>query len=202
MRANLLIDSLPDTITVDGREHPVNTDFRTGVLFEMLMYDETVSSENKCIQIFDLYFDKHAKEVPLTKEAFDTILAFYRCERQENRAAKRIASRKKQQPKRIYDFDHDDAYIYAAFMAQYGIDLNSINCLHWWKFQALFTALNNEQKIVEIMGYRATDLSQIKSKQERERITRLKAIYSLPNTVSREDKIAHAASVFSGGLST
>lgn len=165
----------------------------------MLIYDESVDNKLKCEQIFDLYFGGFTEDAPRTKEALDAVLNFYRCEKRENKAAKAAAKRSKQ-PKRIYDFESDDSYIYAAFMTQYGIDLNSIEYLHWWKFQALFSSLNSTQKISEIMSYRATDISKIKNKQEKERIATLKAVYALPNTASREDKIAHAASIFAGGF--
>lgn len=201
MRANLLIDSLPNTVEVGGREFSINSDFRTSVLFELLIYDDEVKPESKVAQIFDLYFDGNP-DVPRTKEAIDAILAFYRCEKRENKAAKRLAKRADggQQTKRIYDFEHDDTYIYAAFMSEYGINLNSIENLHWWKFSALFSSLGDEQKICKIMGYRAADLSKIKNKQERERMARLKVIYALPNNASKEEKIAHAASIFAGGI--
>lgn len=201
MRANLLIDSLPETVEVDGREFSINHDFRTGILFELLIYDPEVTPEEKVAQIFDLYFDGNP-DVPRTKEAVNALLAFYRCEKRENKAAKRLSKRTNgnQQPKRIYDFEHDDAYIYAAFLSEYGIDLNDIEYLHWWKFSAMFSALGDEQKICKIMGYRAADLSKIKNKQEKERMTRLKVLYALPNAASKEDKVAHAASVFAGGM--
>lgn len=201
MRANLLIDSLPETITVEGREYSINADFRTGILFELLTYDESVRDDVKCRQIFDLFFGGVSDVTPpYKKEAFDAILSFYRCEREENRVAKSIARRNKQMQSRIYDFDVDDAHIYAAFFAQYGIDLNDVEYLHWWKFKALFDALDDDQKIVKIMGYRAADLSKIKNQKERERMARLKALYALPNAASREEKVAHAASIFAGGI--
>lgn len=201
MRANLLIDSLPDTVEVDGREFSINSDFRAGVLFEMLIYDDEVRPEAKMEQMFEIYFGE-SQNVPKTKEAIDAVLAFYRCEKRENRAAQRLAKRTDggQRTKRIYDFEYDDAYIYAAFLSEYGIDLNSVEYLHWWKFSAMFSALGDERKICKIMSYRAADLSKIKNKQEKERIARLKVIYALPHAASKEDKVAHAASVFSGGL--
>ena len=184
---------------VDGREYPINSDFRTGILFEMLIYDREVSNEQKCRQIFDLYFDEHAGDVPKTKEAIDAVLAFYRCGKQEKRTT-RDSEESEQQPKQIYDYGYDDAYIFAAFLDQYGIDLNEIEYLHWWKFRALFGALKSDQKIIEIMGYRAADLSKIKDKKERSRIARMKAIHALPNPETPEEKAARAAMLFSGGI--
>ena len=99
---------------------------------------------------------------------------------------------------RIYDFEHDDDYIYAAFMAQYHLDLQKVEYLHWWKFHALFRGLPSSAKIVEIMGYRGTDLGRIKSKSEQERIARMKEIYALPQELSFEDKVAMAGMAFGG----
>ena len=78
------------------------------------------------------------------------------------------------------------------------IDLNDIEYLHWWKFHALFRGLPSSAKIVEIMGYRGTDLGRIKSKSEQERIARMKEIYALPQELSFEDKVAMAGMAFGG----
>ena len=80
-----------------------------------------------------------------------------------------------------------------------GIDLCDIEYLHWWKFQALFQSLKSNTRIVEIMGYRATDLNEIKNKDERKRIARMKQIYDLPTNLTREEKIAMAGAAFGGG---
>ena len=202
MRENLLIDSLPETVTVDGREFPINYDFRTGILFELLIYDRTVSNEEKCNLIFDLYFDRCIDTVPKTEEAVDAILSFYRCGKEAKSEAKKSdePEEAEQSKKQIYNYEHDDAYIYAAFYGQYGIDLNDVQNLHWWKFRALFSALNNDQKIVEIMGYRGAELSKIKDKKERQRIAKMKAIYALPSNDTPEEKAEKAAALFSGGI--
>ena len=80
------------------------------------------------------------------------------------------------------------------------MDLQDTEYLHWWKFIALFGGLSEQAEIVKVMGYRATDLSKIKNKNERNRIARLKAIYSLPDLLSREEKIARAGAIFGGGI--
>lgn len=85
-------------------------------------------------------------------------------------------------------------------MSQYHIDLNEIEYMHWWKFQALFRSLEDHNKIVEIMGYRAVDLGKIENKKERERIAKMKSIYALPQSYTFEDKVAMAGAAFGGGF--
>ena len=68
--------------------------------------------------------------------------------------------------------------------------------LHWWKFKALFQGLKEDNKIVQIMGYRGMDLSKIKDKEERKHYKRLKKLYALPDMRTEEQKEADFAGAF------
>ena len=68
--------------------------------------------------------------------------------------------------------------------------------MHWWKFKAMFNGLKSDNKIVEIMGYRAIDLSKIKDKEEKKRYKELKRIYALPDMRSQEQKESDFACAF------
>lgn len=194
MRPNLLIDSLPDTVMVDGREFLFRTDFRISIMFELLIGDPELTPQEKLQQTLLLYYD----EIPANHDmAIEQVLDFYACGKQ----GKRHGSGKKSEIKSpIYSFEHDDGLIFSAFYDQYGIDLNDIDYLHWWKFKAMFDALKSDNEIVKIMSYRATDLSAIKDKHERNRIARLKAIYALPVNMTHEEKVSAAGAIFGGGL--
>ena len=86
------------------------------------------------------------------------------------------------------DENYDDSYIYSAFLSQYNIDLQDINDLHWWKFKAMFESLKEDNKICEIMKYRASDLSKIKDKEEKAFYKKMKQIYKLPEYIDKEQK--------------
>ena len=136
-----------------------------------------------------------------TTVAMETIIGFYSCgveTKKDTAPQRRKNGNVVLKPKMIYDYFHDAPYIYAAFLGNYGIDLNDIEYLHWWKFHALFRGLPSSAKIVEIMGYRGTDLGRIKSKSEQARIARTKEIYALPQELSFEDKVAMAGMAFGG----
>lgn len=194
MKSNLLIDTLPETVTVDGREFSIRTDFRISVMFELLIGDTELTPQQKLQQTLLLYYD----EIPANgEEAIEQVLNFYGCGRQRKTSG---TAKKKEIKSPIYSFEHDDGMIFAAFYDQYGIDLNEIEHLHWWKFKAMFDALKSDNEIVKIMSYRATDLSSIKDKHERNRIAKLKAIHAIPVNMTHEEKVAAAGAIFGGGL--
>ena len=197
MKPNLLIDTLPDTVEVDGSVFPIRSDFRIGILFELMISDRELSDKEKLGQMLTLYF---VNEIPENlEEAIEQILDFYACGKKRR---KKDSSKEKRKgiSSPVYSFEHDDGMIFAAFFDQYGIDLNDIEHLHWWKFKAMFDALKEDNEIVKIMSYRATDLSTIKDKHERSRIARLKAIHAIPNNMSFDEKVSAAGAIFGGGL--
>ena len=52
----------------------------------------------------------------------------------------------------------------------------------------MFEGLKAENKICEIMGYRAVDISKIKDKEEKKRYKKLQREYALPDDRTEEEK--------------
>lgn len=71
---------------------------------------------------------------------------------------------------RVLDYEIDGDLIYAAFLGQYGIDLTTIEDLHWHKFLALLKGLNDSTKLREIMGYRCYTKNTNKAEDQYERL--------------------------------
>lgn len=194
---NILIDPLPQTVMVCGREFAISSDFRTAMLFEMLMQDAAISLNEKAIRALRLWF---ADEIPKdVEEATSAMLWFYACGRPKNHGIN-DKSAEVGIHKRIYDFDADAALIYAAFLSQYGVDLQDVEYLHWWKFSAMFSGLSDDCEIMKIMAYRAADLRKIKNKAERARYAALQAKYALEDNKTPEEKVAAAGALFAGAV--
>jgi len=156
----------PDTITVDGVEYPVDTDFRTWVRFQgILLADGT--NDGKAAKICDLMAEM---ELPQTKESLDAMLQFYAGASAENNTGggKNV---------RAYDFEKDSEYIFSAFLDSYGIDLTTAR-LHWWRFKALFKSLPEDCQMCKIMMYRTIDLKKV-PKEQRKFYREMKARYAL-----------------------
>ena len=174
--ANIILDVLPETVDIDGAEYRINSDFRISILFELLMQDDEVGKRQKLIQGLKLYYP----EIPQNMtEAVDKMIWFYRCGKETESGGHGSGSGR---AKQIYSFEHDDDYIYAAFLEQYGIDLQDIEELHWWKFRALFRGLSEDTEFVKIMGYRSVKITSKMSKEQREFYKKMQSIHALPIT--------------------
>ncbi len=174
--ANIILDVLPETVDIDGAEYRINSDFRISILFELLMQDDEVGKRQKLIQGLKLYYPEIPHNVTM---AVDKMIWFYRCGKETESGGHGSGSGR---AKQIYSFEHDDDYIYAAFLEQYGIDLQDVEELHWWKFRALFRGLSEDTEFVKIMGYRSVKITSKMSKEQREFYKKMQSIHALPIT--------------------
>ena len=55
MNHNMLVDYLPETVEIEGTEYAIETNFRTFILFEMMMQDPDLSDAEKARQGLELY---------------------------------------------------------------------------------------------------------------------------------------------------
>lgn len=174
--ANIILDVLPETVDIDGAEYRINSDFRISILFELLMQDDEVGKRQKLIQGLKLYYPEIPHNVTM---AVDKMIWFYRCGKETESGGHGSGSGR---AKQIYSFEHDDDYIYAAFLEQYGIDLQDVEELHWWNFRALFRGLSEDTEFVKIMGYRSVKITSKMSKEQREFYKKMQSIHALPIT--------------------
>ena len=93
-------------------------------------------------------------------------------------------------PEPSFDFEEDEAYFFAAFLSEYGIDLNCAK-LHWFDFCALFRGLPDECRLKRIISIRSESLSDIKSPGEKARVRRLKGIFALKRKKQQRFKDVH-----------
>lgn len=161
-----LYQTPPDTITVNGVEYPVDTDFRAWVRFQgILLADDT--NDAKAVKICKMM---ESMDLPVTKEALESMLRFYAGASTENNTGSGGNVQ-------AYDFEKDSEYIFSAFLDSYGIDLTTER-LHWWRFKALFKSLPEDCQMCKIMMYRTIDLKKV-PKEQRKFYREMKARYAL-----------------------
>lgn len=192
MLCNILLDELPK---ITPNNYKINTSYKQGIKFELLMQDNELQKEEKVMLALALFYDK--KEINQIKtpeelqKRINDILWFYKCNKIEQNN-KGVNARKEKQ---IYSYEFDADKIYSAFMQQYNVDLQKTD-LHWWQFRSMFESLTDKTQIIEIMSYRAIDLSKIKDKEEKKRYKELKKIYALPDMRTQEQKESDFACAF------
>lgn len=132
--------SLPNTVSVGGRDFSIYTDFRLWMRFEIAVgkmrrgdnIDVSYLFKNDMPSYCDLreLFSFSRPESPLPRQVSHTnVIAL--------------------------DYELDADLIYSAFLGQYGIDLFEVEELHWHKFLALLKGLNDSTVLSKVMGYRS-----------------------------------------------
>lgn len=175
---------LPNTVCVNGRCFSIRTDFR-----EWLEFGELIKNKDlKAKQVLYLFKNEIPSENP-----FQALLDFY--------VNPNITPRKQENDdgRIVLDYIEDGEYIVGSFMAIYGINLITIDYLHWHEFQALFRSLPDDSKIMQIMSRRAYKKT---NKSMDSQLQEAKEIWSFPTnkTVTDEELQKELMEEFYGAI--
>ena len=178
---NILIDKLPTSVVIDGVEYKINSDFRTSILFSLLIEDNDVNEQDKILGALQLYYDVIPNNI---NSAIDGIINFYLCNDNNNTFS---GSSKNKSNKKVLDYEIDSNYIYSAFLTQYNIDLQDIEYLHWWKFKAMLESLNDDLMLCKIIKFRSIDVSKIQDKEQKKYYQKMQKMYEIKEKISEEE---------------
>ena len=167
-----LFEPLPKSVTVNGVDYAVVTDFRDWLRFEAMLADIALSDAEKLRLSRRWYCD----DIPAASGVSVAALADFFIMRESKAASSTTGAQKRRE--RITDLTEDAGLIYAAFLQSYGIDLITIPYLHWWAFRALLDGLPDSTQYAKVVGIRATDIKEL-PKSMRERYGKMKQIVGL-----------------------
>lgn len=169
---NILTDTMPKYLEIDGARHEINTDFRYWVSFEIAIENGGEATLESLQNIFI-----HGIPTENVKSTLDAVQKFYVCGK---------VSKKEEKPtkntKQSYSFEADGTAIFADFWKYYNIDLSQEG-LHWWVFRFLLEGLPEESDFKRRAYYRTCDLKGL-SKKERERIVKIRSEIEIKNKTS------------------
>lgn len=182
---NLFYEPFPDFVTVNGRNCPVVTDFREWIRLHDLLRDENVPQRSKIFLLAEWFVNPPALLAEAHIQALTDFylvkdLELHKDEEDEN-AEPEINFKPP-----VFDWKIDSKYLIADFRQFYQINLLQIKYLHWFEFTALFQALPEESQCQKRIYYRSVDLRQIKDKNEKKRIRKIKKSIALPYEMSDE----------------
>ena len=189
---NLFYEEYPTTVCVDGNEVPIITDFREIVKLIDMLKAEDIEPREKMYFLLQ-YFKEQPEDFEKAADAlsdFVTMKTFYDpymgdCETEEE-----IGD---EEPRKdVYSFAIDYPFIFSAFLQDYGINIRTIQYMHWWEFRMLFSGLSENTEIKQRILYRSTDLSKIKDKEERKRIAKIQRSIRLPDAELTDYDIGNA----------
>lgn len=156
---DLTTKSLPDTITVNGRDYQLNTDYRYWIRFTRELAECMRTRSDFDVSYLFREDMPHYIDIAL-------LIAWAHPSRELPRdmgeASDAIA----------YDFDIDADLIYSAFLQQYGIDLVDTD-MHWYKFIALMQGISDDTRFGKIIGYRTYEKNDRKYEEQMKLLKRM-----------------------------
>lgn len=170
---SFLTESLKNSVTVDGENYLVNTDFKVWLKFYEIINRGELDFKSALDGIILCY--KGGKLPPSFFKAFDALFEFF--------SGKGDKQKTGTKGKKVFDFSEDAELIFASFLSDYGIDLTK-EAMHWHKFLALMKGLSPESAFMKAVAIRSINPAEIKDKKYRDEIIKKQKIFAL----SKEQK--------------
>lgn len=169
---NILTDSLPESVDVDGTSYPIHTNFKDWISFFLLHEDRELTDVEKIAVSMNWYLET----VPANRAAAYLVLQeFAACENLPK--SKRKSSGAGAAP--VFSYLHDSAYLFSDFWRYYQLNLQQ-QALHWFAFTTLFEGLPEDSSVKQRIAYRCINTGNIKDNKERNRILRIQNAIAIP----------------------
>lgn len=151
---NILVDRLPEVVRVGQSAFDLETDFRAGISFYLLVE----AGENDPRKLCKPFFPSGLPED--TNGAAEAVVFFIR-------GGEEIAEDNAQKSNKPYfSYSVDSDAIYADFWRYYNVDL-STDDLHWWTFRSLLMGLPEDSNFKTRIYYRTCNLKDLPKKEQR-----------------------------------
>lgn len=190
---NMFYEPLPVAVEISGREYEILTDYREWIRFIDMMNDKEIPPNLKVMFTLSMFPGGLSLSEVELQDLLRSFSLFLACKTEnDDTAADSDEDNPPPRKPQILSYSVDAPYIIAGFMQDYGIDLLTVDYMHWWKFRALLDGLRDDTELKRRMYYRSVDTSKIKNKEERKRIRRIQAEIRLPQEVMTDEEIANA----------
>lgn len=178
---NILTGQLPEAVEIDGIPVRIETDFRVCLTVILAFEDQALTDIEKQSVMLDLMYPEPPENLI---EAARLAVKFLNCgddpQLEGNAADDGIG--------RLYSFEQDAKYIYSAIKQSHGIDLESVEYLHWWKFCYLFLDIQEDCFFNRLIHLRRQKKLGKLSKEEKELYIRIQSIVDLPEVLTAEEQ--------------
>jgi len=182
----------PEFAEIDGKLYKINTDYKYALICFKIIDDPLISDIERAIAVVSVLFGREDKDgnvigipdnldVALQKASF-----FLSCGKETNNI---------KDVKKDMDFDYDKEFIYASFISDYKIDLETEN-MHFWKFCSLISGLTEDSILNRVRDLRNTNLSDYKDSKTRSKLQEAMERVALPSEYDYDKEDMEAINEF------
>ncbi len=186
-----MLGELPNSVTINGREIPLNTDFRIALIVIQIMNDPDIKEAQKGILMIDALMGLENLKIPDDLEQAAEKCVWFMD------GGKDYTQKQKEKP--MMNWEQDEQIIFSAVNNVAKMEVRAQKYMHWWTFlgyyleiqEGLFsTVLMIRQKKRrgkklekhELEFYKKNkdlvDLKQVYSEEEKKEIERLNKIFT------------------------
>jgi len=169
---NILTDRLPTSLTINGQDYKIKSDFRTALKIILAFEDSELAGVEKSILFYDLLYIDKPEDVMQALQQGTWFLNGGKDEENESDGP------------RVFSWEKDANLIFAAYQQTHGIDLEASN-MHWWKFLALFMDLGGDTAFCNLDGLRRRVKTGKATKEEREVARQMGDYFIIPEIDDR-----------------
>lgn len=172
---NILINKMPETVTVDGKEYDINYDFRSCLKIMIAYEDKELTDYEKILVALSLFY----KDIPEnTEEAVKEMINFLNM-------GEKIGTNISEA--RSYSIQKDAQYIYSGIQKTHNIDLSTTD-MHFWRFMNLFIELDEDCFFNQLIYLRKQKRKGKLTEHEKELYYSLGEVVELEDDLSIEDR--------------
>ena len=180
-------EGYPDSITISSKSYPIHTDFREWIRLIDMVKDEDLDAMEKA-ECMMRWFTQEIPTDPLA--AIESLARFMKCE--DSETSNDVNNNSETESRQSFSYEYDADAIIAGFQQVYGIDLMSLDYMHWWHFKFLLEGLPGETEFKQRIYYRTVNLAEIKDDKERQRVAKMKLRFALPSEEIADEDIGSA----------
>jgi hypothetical protein len=169
---NLLIDALPHSVEIGGREYPIHADFKTCLRVILACEDGELTSHEKQIVLLANLYPTLPPDAQAAIERANWLL---------NGGEEGGTGTS---GPRVFSFAKDAKFIFAAFRSTHNIDLTAAD-LHWWQFLSLFMDLGSKTTFCQLVNLRKRVKTGKATKEERAAAREMADLFDLPDVDDR-----------------
>lgn len=168
---NVLYEQFPEHVIVHGIQYQIETDFREWIRFYELVEDDTVPWMIKVDLMLRWFCDDIPDDLESAIYALGDFLSARELYEIDEDSPDYKSDNECKEP--VFSFSEDAGCIYGAFVDCYGIDLQTVPYMHWWKFWTLLDGLPHDTEIKQRIMYRSIDVNSIEDKEEKKRVKKI-----------------------------
>ncbi len=141
-----MIGDLPVSITVNGHEYSIDSDFRNILVILSAFADDELTNTEKGFICMDRLFDDF-KSIPKEdiQGAYKGAIDFINFLPSSNRNSKH---------QKFLDWEKDEQLIFPAINAVAGTEVRLLKYMHWWTFMGYFQNIDSESLFGSVLSIR------------------------------------------------